>query len=899
MTRAKRSLTEKIEVAVEPPEADPKKPAHCPYCKKELPLETDTVCPFCNLPLRRRRRRQITSGTGPVSKIMVHQPGAEDREVALLKKVVTLGRHPANMIHIESPLVSNEHAKIEFTTEGHTLTDVGSTNGTRVNGQPLTPHKPHLLTDQAIIRLSDSRGNSVQLTYLAPSGYSRLAADKAGHAYQLKGGTSHIGRGFDADIVLSHPAVSWYHAKVTHPAEGHYLIEDVSTHDATFLNGLQLQHPQRLAQGDVIGIGPFNLIYQGQGRFSSFIAERNFNLEVSHLEKTVYGSNWLGLADRTQPKQILRNVDLDINPREFVALVGGSGSGKSTLLKALIGLSPATGGKVLVNGNDLYEHLELYRHLIGYVPQDDIIHQDLSVREALRYALQLRLPDRDPKTGEQLLAEVLEKVGLTAHAATLVRDLSGGQRKRVSIAAELLADPWIFFLDEPTSGLDPGLEKLMMDTLRHLADEGRTIVLITHATNHIIAQCDQAVFMTGGEVAYFGPPDQAMAYFGVDNFPDIYTVLAQPPPVADQPQPTAENTPPLETNIPLGWGERYRHSELYETYISHREGGEVARPILAKNVPAVESTKKQLHQFKVLARRYMALLKANRLNLGVLGGVMPLIAFFLLLISNPRSLVGHNPDEIVTILETVGRYTIAAETQTILFMLALTTTLLGIFSAGYEFIKETAIYQRERMLGLEIWPYFASKFGVLGGIMAGQLILFLLMLALKLRFPAQGALMWAPLEYYLTLLLTVLASIALGLFISSLVSSKDMVVYLILLVIVGQIIFSGAIFALSPLTAPLSYLTITRWSLEALGLSTNIEALNALGQVRVENVLDTGRGLQTLVKDIPTTIDFHVNYTRNPLALLSRWAFLVGHILVWSQLAVWQLRRKEEVGSRE
>jgi ABC-type multidrug transport system ATPase subunit len=360
----------------------------------------------------------------------------------------------------------------------------------------------------------------VQLTYLAPSGYSRLAIDKAGHAYQLKNDISHIGRGFDADIVLSHPAVSWYHAKVTRSTEEEYLLEDVSSHDATFLNGLQLEQGRKLAQGDVIGIGPFNLIYQGQGRFSSFLATRNFNVEVSGLEKTVYGSNWLGLADQTQPKQILRNVDLDINPREFVALVGGSGSGKSTLLKALVGLSPATGGKVLINGHDLYEHLELYRHLIGYVPQDDIIHQDLPVREALRYALHLRLPDHDPQSRPQLIAKVLEKVGLTAHAATLVRDLSGGQRKRVSIAAELLAEPWIFFLDEPTSGLDPGLEKVMMDTLRQLADEGRTIVLVTHATNNITNNCDQVAFMMpGGQLAYFGPPAEAIKFFAVDDFP--------------------------------------------------------------------------------------------------------------------------------------------------------------------------------------------------------------------------------------------------------------------------------------------------------------------------------------------------------------------------------------------
>jgi hypothetical protein len=228
-------------------------------------------------------------------------------------------------------------------------------------------------------------------------------------------------------------------------------------------------------------------------------------------------------------------------------------------------------------------------------------------------------------------------------------------------------------------------------------------------------------------------------------------------------------------------------------------------------------------------------------------------------------------------------------------MLALATCLLGLFGAAYEVVKEETVYQRERMLGLRITPYFSSKLAVLGGLMAGQILLFLLVLALKLQFPGPGVLFWAPLEYYLTLLLTTLASLALGLFISALASAKDRVTYLVLLVVLAQIVFSGAIFELSGIPEFLSYLTITRWALEALGTTTHIEALNQLGQVRVEHVLDTGRGLQTLVKDVPAPLHFSVHYASNALALCARWIFLIAQSLIWSYLTIWRLRQKDEI----
>ncbi len=880
MSSGEKGSTQRMNVPVDPDQSG----ATCPYCKKPLETPEDRICPHCNLPIKRRRRRQVTTQTGPVARLVLHRSDAANKEYSLLKQIITIGRNTDNTIQIDSPFISNHHAKIEYTPEGHTIVDLSSTNGTRVNGQSLKADKPQALTDQDIIRFNDGRGNSIQLTYLAATSYNRVDESKAGRTYQLDAGENFVGRGFDAHIVLSHPAVSWYHAKITVEAD-QYLLEDMSTHGDTMLNGNQLLEPSELRQGDVIGVGPFNLIYQGEGVLSSFVAGRNFNVEVADLEKTVYGVSWLGLPDPAQSKQILRDIDLDINPREFVALVGGSGSGKSTLLKALIGLSPATGGQVLINGHNLYEHLMVYRHLIGYVPQDDIIHLDLSVRQALEYSLHLRVPEQDPTERERVIDDVLDKMGLTTHATTIVGDLSGGQRKRVSIAAELLGDPWIFFLDEPTSGLDPGLEKLMMDTLRQLADEGRTIILITHAINHIVDHCDQVIFLSQGELAYFGPPNQAMDYFDVDNFPDIYTVLSNPPAsVGEEPVDEAAS-----------WGEQYRQSELYQTFIKHRKGGETVSYLPQPDKSLAHRRQRFRQQFRILSRRYLDLIKADRFSLWLLFAVMPIVAIFLLLIGDARAFVGHTAAEIMSILEETGRYTIAAETQTLLFIMALATALIGIFSAGYEYIKEAAIYRRERMITLRITSYFSSKMAVLGGFIAIQLLAFLIILAFKFSFPQQGLLIWPPLEIFFTLLLTGLASLALGLFISTIATSKDMVTYLILLVILIQILFSGAIFELTIMTELLSFVTVTRWALEALALSVDLEALNALGQVRVENTLETGRGLQTLLQDVAATTEFYNNYNASPLGLVARWLLLIGHILIWSQLAMWQLRRKDQV----
>lgn len=882
--------------------------ATCPHCGKRLIRPDARFCTNCGAPLQVDDRTfTATVHGGSLAKIIVQLPGEETREEFLSKAVSTLGRRRSNTIQILSPTVSGEHAKIELTRKGHTIIDLNSTNGTYINGKRIEPGRPYLLASQDIIRFSDELGNSISLAYVAPAAFTGLEEVEIAQLFALTDTISYVGRNPEAAITLNHPAVTWNHAKIIKRTGNRFTIQDLSSNNGTFVNGRQLHSERTLERGDIIQIGPFNLAYRGEGTFVPYTAERNFRLEAVGLEKTVYPANLVGIPNKQKPLTILHNLNLVINPREFVAVVGGSGTGKSTLIKTLSGLSLATAGTVLINGDNLYENFDLYRNMMGYVPQDDIIHQGIAVRAALRYAARLRLPDAGPVEIDMRVDEVLAKVGLTAQAGQMIRDLSGGQRKRVSIAAELLAEPWLFFLDEPTSGLDPGLEKLMMETLRQLADEGRTIVLVTHATGNLMNNCDQVVFMArGGRLVYFGPPDQVTTFFKVNNFPDVYTRLSQSftadhdPAVPDEIKAEYERSRQENgTGAPLSagslWAAHYRNSPLYQTYIANRQSGEVARPTPSATGAAKGNLIHQAKQFWVLSQRYLDLIKHDTFSLWVLLAIMPIIGLLLLLISNSAALVGNTPEEIAAILKAEELYTIADQAQVLLFMMALAANLLGVFAGLYEIIKEEAIYRRERMINLRLPPYFASKFVVLGAFMVLQCLLLLLVLALKVDLPGPGAIVWAPLEYYFTLVFTALASVALGLFISALATSRNMVIYLALIALFGQIVFSGAIFELSTPVQPLSYLTMTRWSLEALGASTDMAALNSLGQVRVERDVDFGRGTQTVVEDVPTTINFYVNYDRNALALISRWIFLWVHTLLWSSLTLWLLKRKDEI----
>ena len=402
---------------------------------------------------------------------------------------------------------------------------------------------------------------------------------------------------------------------------GTYRIHDLHSTNHVYVNA-QLVTNHLLKMGDEIRIGPYRLIYEST-HLTQYDESNNIRVDALNLKKVA-------------PNQatLLNNISLSIPPRAFVALVGGSGAGKTTLLDALSGLRPAQQGKVLYNGQDYYQNQAAFNTQIGYVPQEDIVHRDLTVERALYYAAKIRLPgDFSEEQIWHRIAEVLEDVELTQRRSLLIKKLSGGQRKRVSIALELLANPSLFFLDEPTSGLDPGLDRKMMVLLRKLADKGHTIVLVTHATNNINV-CDYVCFLAqGGRLAYFGSPDGAKEFFGKTDFAEIYTALE-----------ATDEAP----NLPEEAEARFKVSPDYQDYVA--QPLKEASGLAATSTPLKEIKRARRggfwKQFTLLSLRRLELLKNDVPTLLVLLLQAPLVAVLLIVLIRfglgPGILDGNN-----------------------------------------------------------------------------------------------------------------------------------------------------------------------------------------------------------------------------------------------------------------
>lgn len=498
----------------------PSTPANCPQC--QVPLRPyASFCPTCGFNMANPppgtgkvdpKTQYIADPSGaPV--LVVRWPGGNQQRHTLSGQRIIVGRLPVSDVQINSPMVSNRHFQLDIHTSGMTITDLNSTNGTQVNGHRIPPNVPHPLKSGDVVRVvGDLTGNSVSMIIETGTGES-LRTLALGKLDMSKQTSMVIGRNPSCYLPLNHPTVSQRHAMIF-KQNGGLAIRDLSSTNGTFVNGTRIKQVP-LSSGDVVQIGPFKLVYDAQNQNLAQSMRLGHRLDAIQLGREVSGG-----------KMILDKISLSIQSSQFVALVGGSGAGKSTLLKALNGYDQANHGHMLLDGEPLYPNLDMYRTQMGYVPQDDIIHRELPVKLALWYAAKLRLPDATPAEIEERIQEALKSVDMVEHASKRVNVLSGGQRKRVSIAVEMLARPTLFFLDEPTSGLDPGLEKKMMYDMNHLADEGRTVVMVTHATANI-EQCDYVAFLSDGRLAYYGPPKDALTFYNVTDFADIYLQLSQ------------------------------------------------------------------------------------------------------------------------------------------------------------------------------------------------------------------------------------------------------------------------------------------------------------------------------------------------------------------------------------
>jgi len=653
-----------------------------------------------------------------------------------------------------------------------------------------------------------------------------------------------IGRAPDNMVVLNHFHVSSHHAQLE-LVQGGYCIVDTGSTNHIYVNGQEVK--SRLLQpSDEVCIGPFKLIYTCT-QLTQHDESNSIRIDALHLKRV-----------GNKETILLNDISLAIPPRKLVALLGSTGSGKSTLLDALNGLRPAQQGKVYYNGRDYYRNLAAFSTQLGYVPQDDIVHRDLTVEHALSYAARMRLPRGFTKAQiKERINEVLEDVEMTDRRHFLVSKLSGGQRKRLSIALELLANPSVFFLDEPTSGQDPGWDRKMMFLLRKLADKGHTIVLVTHATNNINI-CDYVCFLCqGGRLAYYGPPDEAKAYFGKTDFAEIYTAL----------EPTEENP-----NIPAQAEARFKASPDFQKYVAEPlNQGPAGRAGVVQPTATIKPPKRSgpWKQFRLLSLRSLELLKNDRGYLLILllqAPVIGLVLFFLagrgtfdatsvaqcptrakiLATSGPivslhceRVVAGFNtpqdqlfvaehggPDAVLNQAIIIGS---GGDAQKILFIMAFATVLFGCINGSGAIVKEVAIYRRERAVNLGIAPYLFSKVVILGVLCLLQSAV--LVVLVNLKAPLQrGVLLDPVLEIYITLALTSLAGLMLGLAVSATAPNNDRALSFIPIIVIAQVIFSGIVFPLdSPFLKFVGMFFAAGWSIAGMGTSIGLHA-DKLGQ---------------------------------------------------------------------
>ena len=764
------------------------------------------------------------------------------QSLPLVEGEVVLGRTPDCQLLLDDREVSRRHVRLDYYSDQFWLLELGSTNGTQLEGVPLAPRRRYPLhigqTFQVgpfslyLSELGKAQGKigvgapaprQVAITPGTPAMEAGeqasvktmsireeeiLQAQAPGVLYSLelsKYERITFGRSQDNHVVLNHPLVSRYHAAIERVG-GRYMLHDLRSTNGVFLNGKRLATPTWLREQDEIRIGPY--VFGLSGFNLRQQAETGLLLQVNGLKQFV-----------SKQINLLQDIHLVIQPFEFVAIVGMSGSGKTTLMNAISGYRPASDGQVLVNQSDLYNNYDLFRNDIGYVPQKDIVHTELTPESALEYVARLRMPpDTTPAERASVVTEVLDNLGLKERRSVPISRLSGGQLKRVSIGVELITKPRLFFLDEPTSGLDPGTEYGMMKLLRRLADQGRSVILVTHATKNVML-CDKVVFLaTGGHLAYYGPPDEALQYFDkfrTDRerkekemeFDDIYRILSDD-----------------ERGTPISWDRRYRNSPAYQGYARAAGIGKGSQPQAApapaqKGRVAAPARGKQrrispFRQFLIFSSRNLKILTQDKVSLGLMLALAPLLGLMEFI---------WGPD----LFDPVAGD--ATKIITMWFMMALICVLVGALSSVREIVKEADIYQRERAVNLKIFPYVLSKVwvGVVLGLYQAAMLLFFKVIFVHPELPGAGAY----LQLYITIFLGTVCGYLIGLAISAGAPNQNAAMLLIIVVLVPQFLFAGALLPLDliPGGEQISLIMPTRWVFES------FIRINGLGESLVED----------------------------------------------------------------
>lgn len=682
------------------------------------------------------------------------------------KNPIYFGRDPRNDIILQSPLVSAAHGR--FIRRGNTwmiedkaaCTGKGSTNGLICNNTPIVSRA---IGDGDFIRIDNARQakpDGVLFVVSADNSSNQWCAASLAQKTQLT-----IGRSRSCEIWLPHVSVSKCHAKITRERDGYYIIDQQST-NGVFVNGKRVSGKQQLHEKDVIFITNSKLIFMA-GTVYYCCYRNGISVDASDI-----------VIKRGTGKKALvtsNHVSLNIRPGELIAIIGGSGAGKSTILNCMCGYLKPTHGEVFINGVNLYENFDALKKLIGYVPQSDIVYDNLTLYDMLHYTASLRLPkDTTRAEREAAIMRAINMVELSDKRDSLIKSLSGGQRKRASIAVELLSDPKLLFLDEPASGLDPGTERNLMQSLRNMADHGKTVILVTHSTLQL-QMCDKIVFMgKGGRLCFYGSYDAALTFFGVSDIVDVYNLITE-------------------------------RSEEWSAHFSHAR----VSPGNARKASGVSTITKEnrFKQLGVLSARYFKLVANNRQRLLLLLVQAPLLAVLISFVADGKEFEQYEM------------------TKSLLFALSCSAFWVGMLNAIQEICKERTILKREYMTGLSLSAYVTSKIIVLGVLCLIQSVLITFVFSRMVGLPEEGVLFSPFLELLITTFTTAVSSTAMGLFVSSLFTNADRAMTVAPILLMPQILFSGLIFKLSGATEIISWIAVCRWSMEGYGTTANLNDL--------------------------------------------------------------------------
>jgi ABC-type multidrug transport system ATPase subunit len=670
-------------------------------------------------------------------------------------------------LRIPHPAIARAHVILRC-ADGHwTASDNDSPNGVFVGTERVTSTS---IDDGTVLNLDNPDGPALTFE-LGPLPDERPRPSERGLT---------IGRAADADIGVSDMLASPRHATLVTTPSG-VQIRDTNSVTGTFVNG-ELIKTRMLQDNDIVTIGNVDFVFAaGSLVRRSEPATTTGGLEVRDV----------GLARDDGDVTVLDQVSLTVRPGALIAVVGPSGSGKSALLKVIVGALRPTSGAVKFDGRDLHSEYQSLRSRIGMVPREDVVHRILTVAQALNIAARLRMPDTTEHERRQVISRVLDELEMTEHAAARVSTLSGGQRKRVSVAMELLTEPALLVLDEPTVGVDPALDRQVMTMLRRLADAGRVIVVVTHSLRFVDV-CDQVLLLApGGRAAYRGAPDEVEEVMGSQDWADIYTSIC---------------------TDPVGAQRRFfeRHgpaSELPAQPAPSSPPGGAKRTDFWSQVAAIVQRQCQL---TLGDRRHLIFLVLAPIVVGLLPLAVGGDAGF------TKPAVGSSaPDE----------------PRQIVVLLILAAILMGLTLSVRDLVGERAIYRHEQANGLSPSAYLLAKivvFSALAAVQSALLVLVVTAPGIGKRTPATASLLGSPmLELFVDVAATAAVAAVLGLAISAASRSSNQYIALLAAACVAQLVVADSFVPITgrPLLEVIAALTPMRWGVAATASTIDLSNL--------------------------------------------------------------------------